>query len=204
MEKKEMLQELIQNLNLNESMIRDNKIEFEYKKEKYRVRMPKAGEDLEVNEKKNTLYIKLLKDDNYLTEEQLIETYKKKSINISDLNKQFEDWAEKLKNTQIELAKIPDSNQEAIENLIKKIVDIKDKMMEISQKKVILLQYSIEAKVEHYYYLYLAYLVTEKLENGDWIKCWKTYEEFENGETELVGLAIAWITNLLYGVKQIV
>ena len=154
-----------------------------------------------MGEKKNELYIRLLKDDNYLTGEQLIEVYKKKNINIEDLNKQFEKLSEKLKTTQINLAKVPSSNKVDIENLVEEITKIKKELMEISQKKVNLLQYSIEAKIEYFYYMYLAYLVTERLENKKWVKNWKSYEDFEKDKPELVGTAIAWVTNLWYGTK---
>lgn len=216
-EKTKKLKEILKNLSLNEGMIRDNKIEFEYNKNKYRVRMPNTGEELEANEKKNELYIKLLNDDKYMTENQLIKTFKKKGIDLKKLDDELKELVDKMNNEQLKLAKLPDKNKKAIEMSESRIINLKDKQIEVSQKKANYLQYSIESKVEHFYYMYTSYLITEKLIGevteektlkgrviirDKWIKCFKDYKEFENSETELVGKAITWTTNLLLGLRN--
>lgn len=200
--KDKKLEKLYKTLNLNEEIIRGNKKEFEFKENKYRVRMPNTGDEIEVEEKKNELYVQLLNDKKYLTKEQLIEVYKKKKINIPELDDEFKKIHEQMKEEMIKMAKIPSESKDVLKNYVLAINNLQIKLKEISRKKVNLLQYSIESKVEHYYFLYLSYLVTEKLDNKNWVKCWKDFEEFKKADSELTGLSMIWATRLLAGIKN--
>lgn len=200
-EKIEQARRVLKNINLNERLIRDNKIEFNYQDKKYRVKMPTTGEEIEANTKSDELRLKLLNDDKYMTRNQLIEVYKKKGINIKELDDKFAKLQDEIKLTRLKLAKLPDGSEKVIKSLSNKIVELKDKQFLITQEKVNLLQYSIESKVEHQWYVYLTCLLTEKLEGKKWVKCWKSFKDFENSETQLTGTAIVWTTNLLAGLK---
>ena len=200
-EKIEQAKRLLKNLDLNERLVRDNKIEFKYQDRKYRVRMPLTGEEIEANTKSDELRLKLLTDDKYMTRNQLIEVYKKKGINIEELKDKFDKLQDEINLNRLKLAKLPDENKEGIKVLSDKIMALKDKQMLITQEKVEYLQYSIESKVEHQWYLYLTYLITEKLEEEKWVKCWKTFKDFEDSEVQLTGTAIIWSTNLIAGLR---
>lgn len=204
MEKNEKLKQaerILKNINLNEGLVKDNKIPFEYNKNKYRVRMPNTGEEIEANTKATELRLKLLGDDKYMTEKQLIEMYKRKEINIEDLDKKFREKQEEIEINMLKLSKISDENTDALKSLGSIIDKLKDELMVITSEKIKYLQYSIESKVEHFWYVYLTVLITEKLENEKWIKCWKNYEDFEKTETGLTGRAVIRATQLLAGLK---
>ena len=120
MEKNEKLKQaerILKNINLNEGLVKDNKIPFEYNKNKYRVRMPNTGEEIEANTKATELRLKLLGDDKYMTEKQLIEMYKRKEINIEDLDKKFREKQEEIEINMLKLSKISDENTDALKSL---------------------------------------------------------------------------------------
>lgn len=196
------LRNLMTRINFNEKLVRDNKIEFEYKGEKYRVRMPNVGEELEAHDKKNQKYIQLLNDDKYMTKKQLIKVYKKKEIDIEALDNEIKDIQEKMANENLRLAKFSDNDKKAIESSEDKILELRNKLLSVSEKRTDLLQFCIESKIEHYWYLYLTFLVTEKTQDKQWVKCFKTFKEFENTSTELAGRAIGWTTSLLMGLRN--
>ena len=200
-EKVEQAKRLLKSIDLNERLVRDNKIEFSYQEKKYRVRMPTTGEEIEANTKRDELRLELLNNDKYMTKNQLIENYKKRGISIKDLDDKFMELQNDINVVRLKLAKVPDENKKAIKSLSDKIMELKDRQMLITQKKIGFLQYSIESKVEHHWYIYLTYLVTEKSEGKKWVKYWKTFKDFENSETQLTGKAIVWCTNLLAGLK---
>lgn len=200
-EKIKIAKRLLKNIDLNERLVRDNKIEFKYQDEKYRVRMPTTGEEIEANTKVDELRLKLLTDDKYMTRNQLIEVYKKKNIDIKKLDDEFIKLQDEVNLTRLKLAKLPDGSEKIIKSLNDKIIELQDKQMLVTQKKINLLQYSIESKVEHQWYIYLTYLITEKLTGKKWIKYWKTFKDFEDSNPQLTGLAVVWATNLLAGLK---
>lgn len=198
-EKVKALENLAKNMALSEAIVMNNNIEFRYKEDKYRTRLPKTGESLEAEEKRNELYLKLLNDDTSQTMTQLTETYKKKGINLGELDKEFEDVQKRLEPIQLKLAKTSSENKEAVESLKEEIKLLQDIQIGISRRKMSYLQYSIEAKTEHFWYLYLTYLCTEgwNKKNKKWLRLWNTYEEFEKSDEVLSGTALLHMTDLL-------
>lgn len=183
--------------------IKDNKIYFKFNQKQYRVRMPNTKEENEATDAKNKFKFKLLKDDNYLTREQLIELYKKKGIDIEELDKEMFELNLKVKDLMYKLATTPEGDTEAIENQKRKIEELKDRMYQISIKKSQLLEGSIEDRVEQFYTQYLTALCTE-VEEGEnnWKKVWKTYEDFENDNSDLTLKALSCMVKLLVGIRN--
>ena len=65
-----------------EGLVKDNKHIFNYKKKKYKVHKPNHKEKEKNYSAKSKKFIELLKDPSNILEEQLVELYKKKGVDL--------------------------------------------------------------------------------------------------------------------------
>lgn len=72
----------INELSKLEGTVKDNKVYFEVKDKKYRVRKPTERENQEIRKIRSKKFIELIKSDDYVLKEQLMELYKAKGIDI--------------------------------------------------------------------------------------------------------------------------
>lgn len=193
-----------------ENLIKDNKIIFGINKEKYRVRKPTQDESLALQKTRNKKFLELLRDDSYILKEQLLEIYKKKGIDIEemelkikDLGFAVEDLEEKLDNTV---------DKDMIENLEQEIKEIYNKQSKLAVRIADLLEPCIENALVEFANLYIVYSVLEKeiedksidVKEGDnypkkWIKAFETYEKFlESDNEELILEATANLSLIVY------
>lgn len=177
--------------NLVENSIKDNELEFEYNKEKYRVRKPTYKEKQETYQKRMGKHLELLKDEKYILEEDLRKIYKKRNIDIDEIDKQLKLLESKRNNYEFKLGElIKKQAQEKDLKLYKdEIESINKQFRELSIKKTNYLQYSIESQVLIFTYSYLTSLITEKKidESGkpvEWVRAFNSFEEFENPKDE--------------------
>jgi len=205
--KEKEIEELKENIDLSyvENLLQNNEIEFEYKNQKYKVRKPTYKEKQEAYQKRIAKYNELLEaTDNegkplYKTEEELKNIYKKRGIDLDELDNKFRALEQQKKLYQEKLGKAlkekrPDNE---LQNYKKEIENIIEEQKTISAKKSLLLESCIENQVLMFFYNYLAYLVTEKLENKKWVKAFKTYEEFLNNDEELINQLIFYISLII-------
>jgi len=199
MEEKEIIQEENKvNKDLKESLdmleteksVQDNKISFEYKNEKYRVKRPLYSERQEVYLKKSEKHIKLLKEKNsdgtpkYLFEKELVAIYKDRGIDIEELDKKFRVLKNNEKELMLKLGEALKENKSTneLETLKKAISDIRYDMSGITITKGDYLEYSIEKQVLSYTITYFAYLLTEKLVEDKWVKAFNNFDSFISSE----------------------
>ena len=180
-----------------ESLIKDNKIEFEVKGIKYRVHKPNNFEGLQVRKARTKKYIELLKDDTYMLREQLIDLYKGKGIDIEQLEEDIKEIGLQIEDIQEKVAPIPTESKEIISNYEQQVKDLVQKQSEISIRLSELLEYSVENEILEFSNLYLIYNVLEKLEDDKWIKCFKTYEDFLATENETLILEATYNLSML-------
>jgi len=198
------IKELTESVDLNyvESLLQNNEFEFEYKNTKYKVRKPTYKEKQEAYEKKISKYNELLEKTDekgnfiYKTESELIELYKKRGIDIEELNKKFVALEQQRKKYQEKLGKAikdkkPDNELEVYK---REIENIEEQQKEITAKKTLLLDGSIESQANIFFYNYLSYLITEKMKNNKWIKAFNAYEDFLNSDEELVNQCVFYTT----------
>ena len=171
-----------------DEMIRNNKLEFEYNKIKYRATIPTFKQKSELNEKKREKFLNLLKDEKNMLEEDLKKIYKKRGIDIDEINqkilaleKQKSDYLLKLGKALKE--KSSDNDLEILKNEINKIAG---EQTALSIQKMNLLEFSIESQILIYIYSYLAYLIIQKNIDDKWVPAWNTWEEFENSDENLI------------------
>lgn len=177
---KKTLDEL-NDLNDIESLITDNVIEFEHKKETYRVRQPSPKERREVNKKRMKEYTNLLQDDDYVTKEELKNQYRDKGIDIDGLENKLKQLESREKQLLKKIGK--SDNDKKIEKLKEKLADVRIGQNDIVNKLDELLQYSIEELLNDFVETYFCYLLLEKQahESGkeaEWKSAFDTYEDF--------------------------
>ena len=197
-EVKKKLDEQEQLIN-TESKIINNTIEFTHKTENCRVRIPTHRERLETEKVRNKKYFELLQDDSYKLKEELIQIYKRKNINISAMESEIGDINATINKVDENLAQT--INQSAREKYIAQKDKLKLQRAELSIKITDLLQYSIEDTLRDFMNDYLVFLVLEKedTEKKEWMRVFKTYDEYLNSEDELLRLrATGELSILIY------
>ena len=175
-----------------ENIITDNKIEFEYLNQKYRVSKPSFKQKTDANRKRMVKFTELLRDEQFLLEKDLRELYKKRGIDVDEMDKKFQSLEKEKKEYLNRLGKAikdkkPDNELQIFEDEIKKIYE---NQQQLAMEKTILLDSTIETQVLVYTYSYLTYLLTEKYVDEKWIQSWNSYEDFINEEESLVNVAV--------------
>lgn len=165
-----------------ENLVSRNVGEFKLGKVNYRVRKPTPNERTEANEMRIKKYLELLKDDTYVTKEELIELYKNKKIDISKMERELLELQGKENVVLLKLAKLKE--QKDIENLKSEIMLIREKQTTISTRKSDLLQYSMENMLFEYVNSYFCYLLLEKKNGDKWERVFKSYEDFMNNDND--------------------
>jgi hypothetical protein len=190
-EAEKIVKDLIERKDLTdvEAMILDNKIEFDYKDKKYRVRMLSLNEKRELHELRLAKYGRLLNNADILTEQQLIKVYKEKEIaNIEQMN-------DDIKKIEIEIRSLSLKEGEALANkeslnvlneYKEKILELQFKRQVLSYQKADLLSYSLQNQLENYVAEYITYLSFDVLIDEKWERVFKSYEEFTNCEDDML------------------
>jgi len=190
----ERMKEEIDLANL-ESQIQDNKIEFEHKGKKYRVRLLNLKEKTELNELRLRKYTKLLRDQDILTEAALIKVYEERGIKISELDDKAEKLGAEIRDLQLKLGEaLANNNGESI------LIGYKEKIEILNLQRQILLaqkeQYlsvSLENQLLGHVAEFITYLSLDIYEEykeigtdtpiaGKWVRLFNSYEDFHNYE----------------------
>ena len=202
--KKALVKKLAKNLKqLNEKeqlegLIKDNKVELEIKGIKYRIHKPNQAESLETRKARTKKYIELLKNDDYMLKEQLIELYKKKDIDIEKIELDIKELEYKIEDVQQVLDKT--ENKKTVEDLKQKINDLITKQSKLALRVTELLEPCLENEIIEFGNFYLVYILLEKqgkVGEKSWIKVFNTYEDFLNSEDEQLILEAIYNHSLL-------
>jgi len=186
-----------------ENSVKDNKVEFIYNDIKYRVNRATFEQKMDMTSKRIKKYTELLKDSDQLLERDLIEIYKKRGIDIKEIEKKINIFEKEKTVLLIKLGEALKENKEEpyLENLREEVAKIYERQQDLDIEKNILLQNSIEMQVNVYTYTYLAYLVTEKFSEDNWIKAWNSYEDFIKEQETLVN-KVVWHSTLLTRIDE--
>jgi len=192
---KEDMNKAIDETNVEE-LIRANVAEFEHKDIKYRVSRPNGVQRKELYKERGKKHIELLNEGSFKPQEVLINLYLKQNIDIDGmdrkmlaLNKQKQDLNMKL--GQALKDKASDKELQLFKDEIQKIRELQQ---ELSIKKTNYLEFSLENQVNMFTYSYCSYLVTEKEVKGEkegetkWVKAFDKFEDFQNGDEELLNM----------------
>ncbi len=193
---KEKIKDVIDIDRVND-LIKDNKYEFEYQNIKYRVNKPNFKQKQDINNKRITKYAEMLKNDSYLLEEDLIKLYKKRGIDIKELDNQSESLSKRIRDYLLQLGKMIKENKSEDECKIirDEIENLRIMQQEISMKRVVYLETSIESQINVFVYSYLAFITTEKLIEDKWVLAWKNYDDFMSADETLIN-QLVWYSSL--------
>ncbi len=181
-----------------QDLIKNNVAEFEITSIKYRTSKPNFKQKLELNSIRSKKYAEMLRNPENLMEKDLIAVYKTRGIDIEEMNSKFEALEASKKNLADRLGRgiTENKSEEELQALRLEIEKIMSAQEEIILTKIVLLDSSIESQISVFGFIYLAYLVTEKLVNDMWVKAWDTYEEFIQQDEEVVNTVVYYATFL--------
>jgi len=188
---------LLEKLTEIESQIIDNKIEFDFNKKKYRVRMPTIREKMIVN-KKRLATLKQLQLDGFLYEYELInQLYEKQGIDINKLTNEILNLENQIKEMQLKLVPEPNKNtRERIKNIIEELQN--DRLYAVVKKNNYL-ESSIENQLAEIMITYFAAEITEVFENKKWKKVFKSYDNFiDCDDYKLTTIVSNYVCKLLF------
>jgi len=179
-------------------MIVDNKIEFVYKDIQYRCSKPTYKHKQEIHEKRVTKFSELMRDEKYMMEDTLITLYKNKGVDIKEMDSKLAVLEKQRQDYMFKLGQALKENKENTELTTYKeeIQKINAQYQEITLKRTVLMDISLESNVNVFVYTYLAYLTIEKKENDVWVKAWLTYDNFMDSEESLINTSVFYASFL--------
>jgi len=184
---------------LTEDMLKNNVIEFEYEKVKYRIKKPNFKQRQEAYQKQVEKRLELLMNPAYMLEDDLKKLYKeKRNIDVDEITKKIQLLEKQKDDYRLKLGKaLKDKANKNETELYRKEIEKLDQQQSLhSIKKANLLEISIENQTLIHIYSYLTYLITEKKEKDKWIRAWKTYDEFLNTDDTTIN-KISWFASII-------
>ena len=169
-----------------EELVKDNKITFEYKDKKYRVRLLNLKEKIELDELRRKYYGKLLKDKDILMEKDLIIQYKERGINIDEIDDQIKKLNAEDTSLQTKLGESISKNEAEtiLKNYKSQIEEIRIQKQILKAQKTLLLEFSLENQFLNYVSQVITFLSLDELKDGIWQRMFQTLEDFQNYEDE--------------------
>jgi len=188
----------IEQENQFENIIKDNKIEFQIDDKVYRVRKLTSLEEQELEKQRRIKYTALVLDNSYLFKKEWVAKYLEKGIDLDKKEKKIRANQYEIETLLLKLAKTSDPKN--IDVLTESINKLKDEQFEISIEVTNLLQYCVESQLSNFVISYTTYVVLEVKDNENWNKVFKSYEEFDKSENNLlIGKALYFVNYLIYG-----
>jgi len=198
-----------------EQAIQSNELNFTFDNVQYKVKRPTFALRQEVYKKQAHKYTELIKDKNFLFEDDLKRIYKDRGMDIDGLVKEIDDM-EKRKNEMLYKLGEDIKNQKAeveLERTKKEIEEFTSKQQKLIIRKSSLFENTIETQIQLYIYSYMTYLITDrfvpgkeieegKVEAGTWVKAWDSYESFTSSAERLVNTVLFYASLLIKNVIE--
>lgn len=170
--------------------LQDNKIEFEVKGQDYRVRLLNSKEIKQKDNEKLRYYSRLVNEGDFKHEKVLIENYKKQGIDIEEMEEKMKELDKEQEALELQLGQFlkENKNEALCKELHEKIKEVMQKKLMIAMTKDLRMSISLENQLITHMIFYVTYQMLEKKvkENNEekWIKCFDTFEDFDNNEDE--------------------
>lgn len=169
-----------------EELIKDNRITFIHKEKQYRVRLLNLKEKQDLDELRRNYFGKLLQNENILMEKDLIIQYKKRGIDIEEINDQIKKINAEELGLQLNLGEAISKNEP--ENILKtyedQIKELRMKKQILNTQKNLLLEFSLEHTLENYVYQIITFLSLEEKKEDGWRRMFDNLETFQLHEDE--------------------
>lgn len=163
-----------------EQIIRDNKKEFKVGDNKYRVHYHTLEDNVELDEAQSREYARLIQDPNFLFRLDWVALYKKKNIDLEELDDVYNTINSELKELYIKITE--EVEEVGKERYMDTIIEKLQKQEEIINKKKDLLKFSIEDRFNWFTKLYGVYLTLDKEVNGKYVRAYSSFEEFKKSD----------------------
>lgn len=201
----EKTQSILKN-QLVQELISKNEVEFDILNVKYRVRRPSYAQKQQVMSARTKKFLDLLRDKDQLREKDLIELYLSRGISIEDLDTKINNYQARRNELSLKIGKMLKDNapEETILPFKSELESVILEQNKPIMEKSVYLESSIESQVNVYAYVYLGWLITEKLvvdtiktENSppseSWRKAWASYDDFTKENEDVVN-NVVWYT----------
>jgi len=182
-------------------LIKDNKVDFTHKEKQYRVRLLTMKDKEELDELRRKKFTQLLKDPDVIFEKDLIKLYETKGIYINQIKEEISKLEAERITLELKLGEALSKNSG--DAILKTYHDEIQKNNYIIQVKLIqksdLVAYSFENTLMNYVAKLITYLSLDISENDKYNRAFKTIEDFDNCEDEiLIGKATKYALTLQY------
>jgi hypothetical protein len=184
-----------------EELIKDNKITFDYKDKKYRVRLLNLSEKEELDLLRRKKFGQLLKDKDVLLEKDLIIQYKERGMDIAELDEQIKKLNAEDFDLQIKLGEAISKNEPEtiLTNYKDQIEELRIKKQIIRTQKTLQLELSLENALLNYIAQVITYLSLDEKKDDKWQRMFQTLEAFQTYEDEeLINRAASYSMLLQY------
>lgn len=180
-----------------ETMIKDNKIEFESDGKFYRVRLLNFVERNELQNIRRLKYVEYLKDKEMLFRKQWVELYKTKGVDIDKMETAILTKQAEIKQLLLRLVKLEDPN--SVKTISVDIEKLRSEQYELVVEKTDLLQYSIEDQLLIHVNSYTSYLALELKKEETWVKAFGSFVDFQNcNDMNLMAKTFEYVNSLFY------
>ena len=180
-------------LSLLGELIKDNKIEFDYKDKRYRVRLLNLKEKEELDRLRRKMFGQLIQDKDILLEKDLIRVYKERGIDIEvEIDNKMKELIKKEMDLELQLGE--SISKKDSENVLKmyreKIKEVRYQKYILDSRKTLFLEFSLENQLLNYVSQLITYLSLEISEDDKWKRMFKTLDEFQSySDEELINKA---------------
>jgi hypothetical protein len=173
-------------LSKTEEFIKDNKITFEYKGKKYRVRLLNLSEKEELDTLRRKKFGQLIKDKDILLEKDLIIQYKERGMDINDIDIEIKKLNAEELDQQMKLGEAiaKNENENILINYKEQIIELRTKKQVLHTQKNMLLECSLENSLLNYVAQVITYLSLEEEINDMWQRMFDSLEKFQIYEDE--------------------
>jgi hypothetical protein len=184
-----------------EELIKDNKITFDYKEKKYRVRLLNLSEKEELDLLRRRKFGQLMKDKDIFLEKDLIIQYQERGIDINELDEQVKRINAEELELQIKLGEslAKNENETILKTYNDQIEELRIKRQIIVTQKNLLLEFSMENALLNYVAEIITYLSLEELKDNKWQRMFDSLESFKKyPDTQLINKSGSYSMLLQY------
>ena len=169
-----------------EELVKDNKITFDYKDKKYRVRLLNLSEKEELDLLRRRKFGQLMQDKDVLLEEKLIAQYKEKGVDINEFDEQIKKLNAEELDLQMKLGEAISKNEveSILKNYEEQIRELRVKKQILSTQKTLRLELSLENALLNYIAQVITYLSLETKIDNKWQRMFNNLEAFQTYEDE--------------------
>lgn len=188
----------IQMNSLEDSLIKDNKIYFDYLGKSYRGKMPSQKDMADAYKNKDKVYLTMIQEEVCLTKIQIKQILKEKQgIDIEVLEAERNALQKDIQDVYMDLALLHPDNIEKVTIQKELIAEIENKYTDVFIKITEYLAPALENQLEKVYIEFLTARCIEVEEENTWKSVWIKYEDFQNDTNLITSECVKHMTYLL-------